>query len=204
MGFELGLLVNSLAEILDDQRNVSEFTLLQTLQQPPYELFAKQALDSHLGLFQTHFTLFHALYLLQQRWLTEGKGYLSISALKIGLLPGRQDMPLDKAENKLRAYYLDLTQLSDTNEQDVAHLLDAFWEKFGNVQQWAMPDTEQVNCALAWFGLSAQSQWCEVKSTYYRVVHQQHPDKGGDISVTQAATEHFGILKRYFKGLTKA
>jgi hypothetical protein len=65
-------LLSALAEILTRHpQGINEFDLLKILQHPPYELFDKDALSDPLLMFQTHFVLFNALYLLRDKWLLE-------------------------------------------------------------------------------------------------------------------------------------
>lgn len=199
MRFEQELLFDALRAILSDTVPLKEFELLQQLQSPPWELFEKNALSNELRLFQTHFTLFHTLYQLQDYWLAEGLGYLKISALHIQLMPGEGAGLIDEAEHKIKRYYNDWRHFSQTTEQDVAALLDSFWREFGQSKQWQSPATTEVHNAFVFFTLSQKSSWSEVKRCYLKFQLDHHPDRGGDGQLCQQGAVHFDVLKRFYK-----
>ncbi|BDX06239.1 DNA-J related domain-containing protein [Planctobacterium marinum] len=201
MRFEQTLLLDALKVILADGKSRKEFELLQALQEPPWEIFAKNALTSELQLFQTHFTLFHCLYQLQDIWLSDGEGYLKISALHIQLMSEDSVNLIDDGEQKIKAYYNDWRHFSETTERDVEELLDRFWSAFGNLAYWAIPAQEDVKQALAFFTLPDNAPWAQIKRCYLKFQLHNHPDRGGDAQLSKAAAKHFDVLKRQEKAV---
>ena len=199
MRFEQTLLIDALKVILIDGQARKEFELLQALQEPPWQIFARNALSNELQLFQTHFTLFHCLYQLQDIWLSEGEGYLKISALHIQLVSDDSANLIDDAEQKIKAYYNDWQHFSETTEQDVEDLLDSFWSSFGSLDKWRIPSTEDVKQALAFFTLPEDAGWNQIKRCYLKFQLQNHPDRGGEATLSKAAAQHFDVLKCAYK-----
>ena len=108
---------------------LGEYQLIQQLKARQCVHIPNLPLTDKLVLFRTHFLLFNALYRLRERlWATQS-GYLQISALNIQLLPYQPGSAELSEHDPLRDYYLDLSQLNDTDEQDVAKLLLSFWTR---------------------------------------------------------------------------
>lgn len=171
---------------------MSEYSLLKQLRDEKYALFPKLELDDHLGLFQSHFLLFHSLYRLRDRLHAEQQGKLQISALLIELCdyqPG--DISLCEAD-PLREYYLDLVNLDETGEADVIELLSSFWRR---MQQG---EPERVAAALEVLELEQAEDFDQAKLQYRRLVMQYHPDRGGEAVKMHALNEALEVLRLHF------
>ena len=166
---------------------ISEFELISKLKAKPFFLFDEDALREPLVLFQTHFVLFHALYILREEWRQQKVGELTISALKIKLEAFiDQDAALVQTD-PLVDYYLDWQNLSKTDEAGVEDLLNQFWQKMGGMKANKEPSLEEINVALEHMQLEAIEglQLDELKRQYRKLQHMFHPDKGGTAEQAQ-------------------
>jgi DNA-J related protein len=178
----------------------SEHQLLRLLQQAPHEFFAADALRDPLILFQTHFLLFHCLYVLKQNWAVDNHAQLEISALRIIKQPIIQPRTRDKnTEEKspqladpLAQYYLDWSHFSTTSSGDVEALLNNFWQKVFVPQH-----EEDIKTALQLMELDAPIPTVELKVQYRRLAQLHHPDKGGDSDIFKQICQAFHRLKQY-------
>ena len=178
----------------------SEHELLRLLQQPPHEFFATDALRDPLILFQSHFLLFHCLYLLQNIWLKDQCAQLEISALKIKRHPFQHNTHLSSTSRQgnilsadpLAQYYLDWSHFSSTSSADVDELLNSFWKKVFIPQPHI--DIQQ---ALAIMELKCPVPLQQLKVQYRRLAQLYHPDKGGDSEHFKQVCQAFHQLKRY-------
>jgi hypothetical protein len=168
---------------------VSEFELIQQLEATGQPGFEAGCLRDKLTLFQTHFFLFHTLYQLRDRLWAEQQARLDISALCIQLLPLEAQSAADLAEHDpLRAYYLDISNLEQTSEQDVEDLLTQFWARFIS--------NDERQGALAELELSDPVDWPTIKQQYRRLAMRHHPDRGGDEERLQAINAAMEMLAR--------
>ncbi len=166
--------------LLRDGTTFKEHELMQQLVMVGFKQFTPST--DALELFQTHFLLFHFLYQLQGKWLTENRGFLDIHTLEIRLNPpptaSKQTLPA--GEDSLREYYLNLDHLTQTTHKDVNQLLDDFWEKFDN---WLSPEHLIENLAddLELLELS-KHHFTEqtLQKQRKKLLQEHHPDKGGD------------------------
>ena len=146
------------------------------------------------AILRTHFLLFNALYRLRERlWATQS-GYLQISALNIQLLPYQSGSAEISEHDPLRDYYLDLNQLKNTDEQDVAKLLLSFWTR--------MHGSEEKQAALELFELEDREQPLDlatIKHRYRQLVSLHHPDRGGNTARLQSINKAMEILERYYR-----
>ncbi len=154
---------------------ISEFSLMKGLEEHP--AFAELAEDYQLRLFQKHFMIMHGLYSLQTRLWYEEHLRLEISPLSVRLYmeplaESKDQTELPDQENKLRAYYLDWTQLEQTSAEDVRRLMQGF------ALQCADPDIRSR--AYETLGLTEGASGEEVRLRYRQLAAQLHPDKGGD------------------------
>jgi DnaJ-domain-containing protein 1 len=150
-------------------------------------------LTDKLVLFRTHFLLFNALYRLRDQLWREQSGFLQISPLCIQILPYQAGSAELSEHDPLRDYYLDLSQLSDTDERDVEKLLASFWTR--------MQGGEEKVAALELFELTEGSQQLDlatIKYRYRQLVSQHHPDRGGSTSRLQSINKAMEILERYY------
>ncbi|MEP1444514.1 MAG: DNA-J related domain-containing protein [Paraglaciecola sp.] len=181
--------------LLAHETGISEYELFQYLQSPPYELFSKNALQQPLSLFQSHFIVFNALYQLQGTWLREKTGILQISCSCIRRDPWEAGQNGLINQDKLRAYYLDWTNLSATDESQVEALLDSFWAAFSGLPNQTTVNAMTWQQALDILNLKMPFSLLQLKQQYRKMLHQHHPDKGGDNSLTVLLHNAYERLK---------
>lgn len=177
---------------------LSEYDLLQRLRQdtPPAPGMAAADTGVELGpgrfddnhsLFRTHFLLFHHLYQLRDRLIGQQAGDLEIHTLCIRWLPphGGNAQQLGQPD-PLRAYYLDLSNLTDTTREDVDAMLGRFWSRFSR--------DERRQEALATLDLQEGADADAIRAQYRRLAMRHHPDRGGDAGRLQAINAAMAIL----------
>lgn len=184
----------------------SEHKLLTLLQQPPHAFFATDALRDPLLLFQSHFLLFHCLYLLRNRWQKTHHAQLEISVLNIKKINidaanplknhptndhSKQQTQISHAD-PMAHYYLDWSHFSNTSSDDVDELLNSFWKKV-----WVPQD--DIQQALMIMELEAPIPLPELKQQYRRLAQRFHPDKGGDSVHFKKICQAFHQLRQYSK-----
>lgn len=182
---------------------ISEFELINLLKERPYQLFNADALSDSLVLFQTHFILFHALYQLRALWRAEHQGELDICATKIKLLPSVETPASENVHNlqeaePLAEYYLNWKNLIDTNHADVEDLLSQFWLKMAGLDaQINMSDDEVADaCYTLEIDDIETLNLPLLKQQYRKLQHRYHPDKGGDITQSQAVMHAYTALHK--------
>jgi len=188
--------MSALAEILPcHPQGIGEFDLLRILQKAPYGLFDKDALADPLLMFQTHFVLFNALYLLRDSWLREQHVCLEMVLTHIRILPyQRGQAGLVKAD-PLREYYLDWHNFSETDKADVQGLIDNFWQQFQGVLVKKAIKPAELTKAYATLLLAQDADFAQIKRQYFKLLHLAHPDKGGDTAQAQELEHAYRILK---------
>ncbi|MFQ3171894.1 MAG: hypothetical protein ACI9DG_001932 [Oleispira sp.] len=169
------------------------------MQQPPHAFFATDALRDPLLLFQSHFLLFHCLYLLRNRWQQHAQLEISVFKIKkkcIDASSTRQESPAkhyyeEKASllnaDPLAQYYLDWSHFSTTDSDDVDQLLNNFWKKV-----W-VPQAD-IQQSLIIMELEVLVPLPQLKQQYRRLAQRFHPDKGGD-------SDHFKKICQAFHQL---
>lgn len=172
---------------------ISEYALLKWLREEEYALFPRLEPGDHLGLFQSHFLLFHALYRLRDRLHASQQGELRISALLIELRDYRGGEAALCRSDPIRDYYLDLNNLDETGEADVLELLNAYWRR----AQSSKPG--EVKAALKVLGLEQADDFDKVKCHYRRLVMDHHPDRGGEAETMQALNEALEVVRIHFR-----
>jgi hypothetical protein len=190
----------------ENSEGFSEHQLLTLLQQQPHAFFAADALQDPLLLFQSHFLLFHCLYLLRNRWQKNQHTQLDISVLNIK----KSRLDIDKTltqsladqftEDKnslfnadpMAHYYLDWSHFSTTSSDDVDELLNRFWKKV-----WVPQQEEDIQQALIIMELDAPVPLPQLKQQYRRLAQRFHPDKGGN-------SEHFKKICQAFHQLRQS
>lgn len=183
----------SLQLLLQHPDGISEYQLLQRLRENDSALFPRLEPGDHLGLFQSHFLLFHTLYRLRDALHAGQRGVLRISALLIELCDYEAGEAALCEVDPLRDYYLDLANLDGTGEADVEALLSGFWQR---LQQ---SDPQQIAAALAELELPEASTFSQVKRQYQRLVMSHHPDRGGSSAKMHALNEALELLRRYYQ-----
>lgn len=152
---------------------IREFDLMAALDQRCVEGFGQTAFADHLSMFQSHFLLFHSLYLLRDRLHQRAEASLDIHCLSICLTPyANQTSGGLQQHDPLRDYYLDFSNMEKTDAAEVDLLLGGFWHRFV-----AMDERQQ---ALQQLGLSDPVEYAQIKAQYRRLVMEHHPDRGGD------------------------
>lgn len=152
-----------------------EYEIIQHLQQ--LGRLKKDCMASDLSLFRCHFLIFNALYRLQVLTRVHGHYQLSISSLEITATINSQ--PVSRKiesslteHNPLSLFYLDVSNLINTTETDIASLLGNFWNHYF--------DNSQKQKALNKLGLSEPVDFKTIKQQYRRLAMQHHPDRGGN------------------------
>lgn len=164
---------------------ISEYDLIQSLKLHDYFDFLSVPALPH-ELFHAHFFLFHALYLLRDNLLNKKLYLLEIHTLKIKLISYQQGENNLQQEDKLRAYYLDFSNLENTTEDDVYDMLASFWNNFDRYNG--------REAALAELGLKDPVDNKIIKKEYRRLAMQHHPDRGGDTDKLQKINDALALL----------
>lgn len=97
-------------------------------------------------------------------------------------------------QDALREYYLDLSNLRDTHEDDVERLLASFWTR--------MQGSDEKRAALELFELDRSPQPLTlelIKHRYRQLVSLHHPDRGGSTQRLQSINLAMEILARYYR-----
>jgi len=174
---------------------LSEFELIQKLEAEGQPGFETDCLKGNLSLFQTHFFLFHSLYLLREQLreqliLDQEQQYqLEISPLCIQLIPLNEKNGSSLGEHDpLRDYYLDLNNLKEVNETEVNQLFTKFWERFIS--------NDERRDALKELELQDPVDWPTIKKQHRRLAMQHHPDRGGDEERLQTINAAMELLAK--------
>ncbi len=183
-----------------DTLNDSLQDLLKILREHPHGIteldLMKQLLGEpenrgdNLELFQRHFVLRHLLYRLRDQLWKRRLGYLEIGPIRLRLHPystGREQLG---QRDPLRDYYLDMNNLSNTDDKEVDRLLDSFWQRLA-----AADDRQQ---ALTEMQLQEPVDLATITRRYRQLCQQHHPDKGGDGARFQRINRAMAVLRRYY------
>lgn len=179
-----------LATIKAHRDGLSEYQLLKLIYQgsdtkPP-------DLADSLVLFQQHFYLFHTLYLLRDKLHALQSGTLVIDVLNIQWLPSAEASGSQPSINdSLRSYYLDLSNLNNTDRDQVEDLLTGFWR--------AMADNSEQSIALEALALTEPVTWSEIKKRYRQSISECHPDRGGCHKAAAKLNNAMAILERCYR-----
>ncbi len=192
-------LISALADLLwQKEGGFSEYELLKQLQQEPYCLFDAEALSDELSLFQCHFILFNALYQLQQIWHQQQCASLNIHTLNIckkSFTPGATGLA---QEDALMRYYLDWDNYRQTSAEDVAQLLESFWQQMAQKPTRALPG---YAASLEILQLDGEGlTLVQLKKQYRKLQHIHHPDKGGERSQSQQLERAYHCVRRTLQG----
>lgn len=167
---------------------LSEFEIIRALEAEGEPGFDGEKLRDNLTLFQSHFFLFHHLYLLQEELLIQGEAYLEIGPLNTKLHPvsDSSSKRIDQ-HDRLREYYLQLDNLENTTTEQVEQLLSQFWDRL-------LKNDKRAE-ALAVLGLQDPVGWITIKTRYRQLVMRHHPDRGGDLERLQLINAALETLK---------
>lgn len=173
---------------------LSEYELIQALDDFGQPGFDTATLRENLSLFQTHFFLFHSLYRLRDQLWENKEARLDINALCIQLLPLVDNKKADNNDTEisyhdpLREYYLNLDNLENTDSEEVTRLLTKFWAGFIS--------NDERRAALSELDLQDPVDWSTIKDQHRRLVMEHHPDRGGDEDRLQAINAAMDVLAR--------
>ena len=181
-------LKRAVAEILHaNEAGISEYELITRLEAYPElaNLLERKNGDS-LTLYRIHFLVCHVLYLLMDEWYQSQTARLEITPLLIQLHPYTAgDVSITKID-KVRDYYLELNNLTETDERGVDELLASFWI--------GMNRYEHRDEALEVLGLTDPVDDKTIRNTYRSLAMQHHPDRGGDKEIIQQLNEAAHLL----------
>lgn len=187
------LVIPVLHILREHQGPISEYDLMCMLEKTGVQ-FPVTADTKDLELFRKHFFLKNALYQLQSDLYQDGI-YLRIGLLDISLehiLPESSSVELsEQGEQKLRSFYLDWCNYTNTGDDDVKKLLQSFWERYFALDQYGD--------ALNALGLADDCSWEDVQSEYRRLVTRHHPDKGGEKAKFIEIREAYETLRCYYQ-----
>jgi hypothetical protein len=172
---------------------IGEYQLIQQLKDHHCTHIPHLPLTDKLVLFRTHFLVFNALYRLREQLLAEQAAFVQINPLCIQLLPYQAGSTELSEHDPLRDYYLDMSQLSSTDEEAVEKLLASFWTR--------MQGGEEKRAALELFELAEDSHALNfgvIKHRYRQLVSIHHPDRGGSTTRLQSINKAMEILERYY------
>lgn len=192
MDEDIEILRVALEQLLAEQSVWTEHELIEVLQQPPYELFEADALRQPLSLFQTHFLIFHCLYRIRCDWLASAQANLTINTLRIEKLPWQAGESGLQQRDPLADYYLDLTELTGTDEAGVEALLNDFWDTMSGARVQQNTMAFEAACEL----MDVSPPLCQqtLKRQYRRLIHRHHPDKGGSLKKMQDLKKAYTTL----------
>lgn len=178
--------------LLETPDGVSEYRLLQSLREGRCSHLPTLPLSDRLVLFRSHFLLFNALYRLREQLWQDARAHLQIDPLCICLLPYTEGEHALAEQDPLRDYYLDLNQLRETDEADVARLLSSFWTR--------MQGGDEKRAALELFEMEEDVPVtaARIKQRYRQLVALHHPDRGGSTERLKSINLAMEILQRYY------
>ena len=183
----------------------SEYDLIQQLKARHSTHIPNLPLLDKLVLFRTHFLVFNALYRLRDQLCGETSHSVQISPLCVQLQPYVPGVSGIVENDPLRDYYLDMTNLRDTDEAEVERLLASFWSRMRGDhlgernETW---DPEQKRAALELFELDQEAASLSlpaIKRRYRQLVSIHHPDRGGSTTRLQSINLAMEILQRYYR-----
>lgn len=168
---------------------LTEHELLTQLATAGLAEFATAGLHTSLSIFQTHFLLFHHLYLLRQQLRSRKEQDLAIHCLRIALVPTTtrpESSALDQ-HDPMQTYYLNWDNMENTGQEEVDALLDSFWRRYCTMHQRPK--------ALRILGLAAEATDREITMRYHQLALTHHPDRGGCPQRFQEISEAVTILR---------
>lgn len=206
--------------VCDSTASHSEFDILKKL--TALGVFAQLHGDASTVLFQKHFLLMNALYQLRDACIAQDIGVLYISVLTIqyvprmthnfatGLLHSQEQLDNtnqsyetsvnlgldDKGANeKLRAYYLDMNNLA-TSSVDIHTMLTDFWHEFAKWQGQVSNDL--LHKSFQELGIEPSASFDNVQKKYRTLAAKHHPDRGGDAKKFMAVRHAYETISATF------
>ncbi|MCF7520319.1 MULTISPECIES: DNA-J related domain-containing protein [unclassified Pseudoalteromonas] len=152
--------------------------------------------DPQKDLFKRNFLVMNALYQLQLQLVPDY--HLRIASLHIELVNTPSHTALLQAE-PLRDYYLDWHNY-DTSNDEIAALLDNFWQHFG--QQTSVNTTKKLTplqhqeIRERW-NLNTEYSLKDVQKRWRQLALKHHPDKQGSAVMFKQIQGEYEQLKLY-------
>lgn len=178
--------------LLRQTPNTTEYELIRQLKAAPYHVFDAHALADPLDLFRCHFIVSHCLYRIQRLWFQTHVAYLDIQATRIDVLPISEAsaQALSCHDQKLADYYLDISNLINTDVDDVNDLLNGFFKRMAYSY-----DGQQHQADLDLLGLTSPTTQHDAQTRWRSLAMQHHPDRGGDHDEFQRISAAYQRLK---------
>ena len=120
---------------------------------------------------------------------------LEMMLTRLRVLPYQSDLAGLAKIDTLRKYYLDWSNFSETDNDDVQALIDNFWLQIQGLLVKTAIQTAKVAKAYETLLLPLDTDFKQVKGQYGKLLHPTHPDKGGDKAQTQKIEHSYRILK---------
>ncbi len=185
--------------LLRHPQGITEYSLLKKLEETaaaagPFPLHTADLTDP-LSLFETHFLLFYTLYKLRDSVREKPLSSDAWNDLEIhvtcirflrsseGSAPPPDSAGIPAADDPLRRYYLDLSNLKNTGREDVKELLQSFWKRYTGFSR-----KEE---ALRYLGLPFDASPEDIRQRYRELALKSHPDRGGDSEEFRKLNGHY-------------
>ena len=182
-----------LSVLQEHPEGISEHALLMWLQKHNHIHFESDEFHNTMKLFRIHFLLFHRLYQLKDELHATQQGSLNIHTLSIRFLPYQEATAGLVIEDPLRTYYLDFSNLQDTNEKELDEMLANFWTSLGRFEA-KNNLCQKRQQALDMLELDSSATDKEVKRAWRRLAMKHHPDRGGDEEQIKALNHAVSLL----------
>lgn len=190
--------------ILKDAHNaLSLYDLIKHIEALGLDVFDdNEDLTTELILFRKNFIVMNALYQIQSD--IKHTGYiLYISSLKILLYSdvlSEHDLSLTdikeskRVDESLSEYYLNWDNYNSANQQSVDQLLNSFWKKFKEYNQFNS-NQDKRSYSLQILGVESFASWKDIQYAYRQKIALCHPDKGGTSHQFIEIREAFEFLR---------
>lgn len=179
-------------------QGLNEHALIKALGDVGVIEVTTQTFSDTMTLFRTHFLVYNALYELKDELIRKAHWILEISAVNIKLHPYEFGHQLLSQKDPMRDYYLDLSALQETTEEELDDMLRNFWKKI-DIEEEKQVVRGLSSRALKCLDLEEPITFAEIKKQYRKLAMQHHPDRGGDATRIQEINEAMEILKAAFR-----
>ncbi|HBF06792.1 MAG TPA: hypothetical protein DHW71_00820 [Gammaproteobacteria bacterium] len=182
-------------KLINEKQVLKEFQIIRAWQEQNW--LPESALSSTLGLFRTHFFVFHQLYYFHQHLLMTKKGWLDIHTLNIEFKPEMPALPITEQSkgieqiDPLVEYYMDWRPLFETSEQQIQQLM--------SFAQAGFHQPYRLQAAFDRFEISPPTTAMAIKKAYRRLAKVHHPDKGGAVEDIQMINEDKDLLFKWLE-----
>ncbi|MCO7224847.1 DNA-J related domain-containing protein [Pleionea sp. CnH1-48] len=178
---------HQLLTLLEHSSPLSEYELFKQIAEHYSDFFAH--LPDPDRLYEKHFWLFHQLYQLKHH--LAGQQNLDITPLSIQLLPVNDAAQKVALYDPLADFYLDIENLY-LSQEAVNAMQKKFWQRYLAIQNKAEA-IQQLHLQD-----SAPLTLEKIKAAYKRLVHEHHPDKGGQRETFDKIHQAYNELKSLF------